>query len=547
MSHSPSFRHFVRLFSKAIATETGAVSPEANADRHARHLSRRRFLQASAYAGAAGGLALGVPPKVWAAAKALGHSPRIAIIGAGLAGLNAAYQLQKAGVNATVYEASSRVGGRVLSSADTLAPGLIVELGAELINSNHFDMLSLVEAFELPLFNRIENADALAVPPVAYYFNGKQYSEADVADDLRPIALQIAKDAELLEQDYEQYAAPLDALSVTGYLNLHADKITKRYIRKLIEATIRTEFGVEPAQSSALQLIFNLPTVTGQEVEMLGNSDEIFTIKGGNSRLTKALANALQGQIQFNEVLTRLASSSSGYRLEFSSGEKVSADLVILALPFTALRKVDMQVTLPGTLKRFIQKGNLGANEKLLAGFNRRAWLQADGFGIEAWGDLGYSEVWDASQRQPERTDGALNFFLGGREAAKVYLNTALVGNRFIKRLDLYVPGLQEAASDKFQCTKWSSNPYSFGAYSTFKPGQLTEFSSYFWVESENEADRQEVVEGKLLFAGEHLSDEFFGFMNGAAQTGRLAAHAALRLLGQVPVVATEDERVGVV
>lgn len=526
MSHSPMFRQFVRVFKKAI------LDRQVMPDSHARDLSRRSFLRASAYAGAASSLALSIPPRVWAAVKASGQAPEIAIIGAGLAGLNAAYQLQKNGINASVYEASKHVGGRVLSATDTLAPGLVVELGGELINSNHFDMLALVEAFDLPLFNRIEQAETLAVPPVAYYFNGEQYPEAVVAEDLRALALQIAKDAELLAQDYAQFSGPLDAMSVTDYLNLHAEKILKPYIRRLVETTIRTEFGVEPSYSSALQLIFNIPTVTGQEVEMLGNSDEIYTIKGGNSRLTQALASALQGQIQLGSALTRLESDKSGYRLEFANGRSVNADLVILALPFTALRNVDIQVSLPGALRRFIRKGNLGSNEKLLAGFNRRAWLQAEGFGIEAWGDMGYSEVWDASQRQPERADGALNFFLGGREAAKVNLDTAMVGNRFIQRLDAFVPGLQRAASGKFQCTKWSKNPYSAGAYSSFKPGQLTDFSAHFWVESENEAERQEVVEGKLLFAGEHLSDDFFGFMNGAAQTGRLAAQAALRIIG---------------
>ena len=68
-------------------------------------------------------------------------TPSIAVIGAGIAGLNAAYQLKKAGHFATVYEARSRIGGRMLSA--NLGNGLIVDLGAELINTDHADMLAL--------------------------------------------------------------------------------------------------------------------------------------------------------------------------------------------------------------------------------------------------------------------------------------------------------------------------------------------------------------------------------------------------------------------
>jgi monoamine oxidase len=56
------------------------------------------------------------------------------------------------------------------------------------------------------------------------------------------------------------------------------------------------------------------------------------------------------------------------------------------------------------------------------------------------------------------------------------------------------------------------------------------------WIESEEAEERQDVSVGNLLFAGEHLSDEFYGFMNGAAQTGRLAAEVvANRIYQKLP------------
>ncbi|TVQ45396.1 MAG: hypothetical protein EA365_08145 [Gloeocapsa sp. DLM2.Bin57] len=79
--------------------------------------------------------------------------------------------------------------------------------------------------------------------------------------------------------------------------------------------------------------------------------------------------------------------------------------------------------------------------------------------------------------------------------------------------------------------TQWTSNPLSQGSYTSFKPGQLTEFSEFFYVEEDGEIS-QEVRVDQLIFAGENFSDEFYGYMNGAAQTGRLAAQIIIREIG---------------
>jgi len=105
--------------------------------------TRRDFVKSTATAGVAAGLLSTSLPKAFA----FGHkAPRIAIIGAGVAGLNAAYQLRKAGLKANVYEASNRLGGRIHSLQNALGMDLTVELGGELINTDHDDMLMPLQA-----------------------------------------------------------------------------------------------------------------------------------------------------------------------------------------------------------------------------------------------------------------------------------------------------------------------------------------------------------------------------------------------------------------
>lgn len=524
MAHTQLFRKLILALQTARRENLKAQNLPQPIPSSAASWTRRKFMKTTALAGMAG-MAQGC----WSLTELLkgNHSePKIAIIGAGLAGMNAAYKLKKAGITATVYEARSRVGGRMLSAV--MSDSLVVDLGGELINTDHADMLDLVEELGIELFNKLDDIDDLKLPKEAYYFNGVSRGESELANDLRQIAAQIAVDAALLDKDWMLYAPPLDRLSVTDYLHLHADKISQPYILELLTNVIRTEYGVEPGESSALQLIEVLPVVDGQMVELLSYSDEVYSVIGGSAKITDALANELPGQIQLNMTLEEIKVSGSKYSLKFTKQPPVEADIVIITIPFPVLSKISIASTLlPKDLRDFINEAQLGANEKVIGSFSSRFWRQAGGFSLAAWsGSPGFSEVWDETQRQPDRIDGALNFFLGGDQARQLGTvnNITTLGNQFVATLNKFIPGASESSKGVFINSGWTKSSSTLGGYASYKPGQLTRFGSFFWVESFDPEKQQQVSAGNLIFAGEHLSDEFYGFMNGAAQTGRLAA-----------------------
>lgn len=526
MGRTPLFRQLVRVLQEARRENLKAQDLPKPLPVSANTWSRRKFITTTATVGAAG-LASGCL-SFPGDAEALPTNPRIVIIGAGIAGLNAAYQLKKAGHSATIYEARSRIGGRMLSA--DMGDGLIVDLGAELINTDHADMLALSEEFGIELFNRMEDIAGLPFPDEAYFFNGKSIAEADLADDLRLIAAQITKDAALLDQNWETYAPQFDRLSVEAYLALHKDKIEKPYILELFRDIIRTEYGVEPHESSAIQFILILPVIDGQAVELMSYSDEVFSVVGGSDRITNALGAELPGQIQLGMRLTEIKQQAGKFSLRFDKGASVDADIVIIAIPFPVLSGIKINAPLPNLLRRFINEAKLGSNEKLLGRFSKRFWRQRRGFSNGAWSDFGFSEVWDASSRQPSHPNSALNFFLGGIQARKLgnISDVKKLGKQFVSKLNQFIPGAAKAATGQFINSAWTKSPLTTGGYSSYKPGQLTRFGSLFWVESEIADESQEVNVGNLIFAGEHLSDAFYGFMNGGAQTGRLAANLVL-------------------
>src|SRR5215204_4115864 len=114
-------------------------------------MKRRDFLQQAVITAAA----LSAPPlKTFAASQGLqrrGAPKKVVVIGAGLAGLSAAYELSHAGHDVTVLEARTRPGGRVYTLRDPFAEGLYAEAGATRIPNHHHFTIKYAELFGLTL------------------------------------------------------------------------------------------------------------------------------------------------------------------------------------------------------------------------------------------------------------------------------------------------------------------------------------------------------------------------------------------------------------
>ena len=524
MSHTMLGRQFLRVLRLGHAalrqphlTVDELIAQRERSSQRSSQLSRRQFLQTTAALGA------GVLLSACRPITALRTQPSIAIVGAGLAGLNAAYQLKKAGYRATIYEAANRVGGRILTVQDAFGPGLSTDFGAELIDSGHADMHALIKEFGLAV-DDLEQPSEQSLHDY-FYFDGQSWPEQTVAQELAPIVALLHADADRLDREWENASVELDQLSVAAYL----DRLgVSGWIRRLMQQVIVSEFGWELEAMTALHLLWLIPIATRDKLSVLGESDERYHLRGGSQRLTDTLANSLQAQIQTGKTLEAIRSRGKGFTLTFQ-GVDVNADYVILTLPFSLLRQVQIDVALPPTLRRFIAELGYGHSTKVMAGFRQRLWRE------QGWRGLGYSEdrfqnAWDSTQTQPGTT-GVITYYLGGNEGLTANEGTAQArAELYTSELDKIIPGLLNEWDGSARRMHWPSYKWSKGSYACFHPGQYTQFIQYH-VYREEEAEKQTVASGNLLFAGEHLSDAYQGYMNGAAQTGRLAA---LTLLDKV-------------
>lgn len=508
MSHSPLFSRIKQSLRQARLERLNCVDQASPRPQEAAHLTRRGFLSAAIVG--SGALLAGCALTPLDAPQKPG-APRVAIVGAGLAGLNCAYQLKRAGVRATLYEASERAGGRCFSKTGLLNAGQTVELGGEFIDTGHADMLALCRELGLSLLDMSQDS---AVINEAYFLDGRHYSEAEVIEAFKAFVPRLESDLAAMETP--EGLAQLDALSLSAYLDAIG---CAGWLRKLLVAAFVTEFGLDEGVQTSLNLISMIGTDVAEGFKVFGESDERFKVVGGNQQVALGLAQRLDGQIEFERRLTRLSRQGSAYRLDFDKGQ-ATADVVVLALPFTLLRDVEIRLELPALKWRAIRELGYGMCTKVMLGTTSRPWRQ-QGYSGSVYSDQSFQLAWDNARLQAGAGAG-ITLYSGGSAAMRAgegSVQEAL--KRLLPGLELAFAGLTQAANQNQHRMHWPAHPLARCAYSAYTVGQWSTLSGH---EFEPVND--------LYFCGEHCSEDFQGFLNGAAETGRRAAElvvAALR------------------
>src|SRR5438067_6732841 len=349
MARSPLLSRFQALFDGVDeADRTGRSVEAVQEERHHLRLTRRDFLKATG--ATVGAAALSGPVAALAAtAGKTGTQCRIAIIGGGIAGLNAALTLQDAGITSTVYEASSRVGGRMHSDTTSWLNGQTSEHCGELIDSKHKTILGLANRFKLP------TVDLLAAEPVhsteTDFFGNQYYSGAQANVDFGPVWSAVKKDLNsapfpTLYSSFTPAGEALDRLSLYDWIESRVPGGHASPMGQLLDVAYNIEYGNITQEQSSLNLIYLLgfQPVPGN-FRVFGASDERYHIAGGNEQLPQAIAAALSpGTVQLNTALTGIVhNADKSYTLSLKAGNVKTSktfDRVIVAIPFSVLRGI---------------------------------------------------------------------------------------------------------------------------------------------------------------------------------------------------------------
>jgi monoamine oxidase len=363
------------------------------------------------------------------------------------------------------------------------------------------------------------------------YFDGAPYTWDDATNDLKAIWQQIHSDVSAASYPTTYLSSTprgreLDAMSIAEWLARYVPGGSSSKLAQLLDVAYNIEYGAETSDQSALNMLYLLGYSGQGNLRIFGPSNEKMHVRGGNDQVAKALAAKVGTALSYGSELVAVARNADGtYKLSFQQGSKttsVTADRAILALPFSMLRSVDLSKAGFSTPKtRAIQELGMGTNSKLHVGFTRRLWRDRGSDG-ETYADTGYQNTWEVSRAQPGAS-GLLVNYTGGKIGTTFGASSGtpqMLAKRFLNQVEPVLPGLTAAWDGHATVDSWPDYPWTRGSYSYWKVGQYTRFSG---AESE--------ISGTCHFAGEHTSQDFQGYLNGAVESGERAAGEVLAAL----------------
>jgi len=521
MSRTPLFRSMMRSLTKAVETEAlenGIKLSRRDGIRIGTVSAMAAYLNACATTQTLSAISDKKRPQ-----PVQDNDNDIVIVGGGAAGLSAAYYLKKANIKSHVYEANDRLGGRIFTQYQFNNEDMFCERGGELIDTGHVEIQDLMAELGLEL-QRLPDPSRLNE---VHYIEGRWHSEEELVTAFRPFARRIAKDAaEFMVKGkfmMPTYLDPisdrlkiLDFMTLKAYLDSAKD-VCPNWVRELIRVAYVGEYGLEAEEQSAINLVCFIGTKLSGGFKMFGESDELFRVKGGNSMLIHGLADNLQDSYSTGHKLQSIARSSDGvFQLLFQVQNEVvevKTRTCILTLPFTVLRGIKGidKLGLSPLKLRAIRELGYGTNAKLMLGFKSRYWRE-EGKSFPAndgaiTTDLPFQGGWDTS-RQQEGNGGVFTNFMGGKQGETFAANKI---QSVLNDLNTVYPGIANLHDSNKVLQVWTAVSTARGSYICQKPGQYTTITGSF---------AEPECAGSLLFAGEHTSENFPGFMNGAVESG---------------------------
>jgi monoamine oxidase len=418
-----------------------------------------------------------------------GPVKKVIVVGAGLAGLAAAYELTAAGHDVTVFETLLRPGGRVRTLREAFSDGLYAEAGARIFSDSYPRLLhyaKLLDAGEPVDWPYDLSAEERQLGPFGILMKHVSPALEEIGDpNLPDWRLDPVKryDQSTFNEFLRQQGASSQALELLG----------------------RTFwFGEGADTTSALQYLvaYLAPFFLGQG---------FYAFRGGNDLLPRALAARLQDKIHYGATVVKINHGPKGVEAVFRQSDAyqtVAAEHLICAVPFSHLRHMEVSPPVAPEKDAVIQGLDYASVARIYLQVSSRFWEKEKVSG-SAYTDLPIMEVVEEPFPRPESPTprAILGAYVQGPKARRVgRMNESERIEFALEHMEKVHPGLRryvEGGTSKF---------WGHGAYSQFAPGQMTS-----WLPL---AARPE---GRLHFAGEHTS-RLAGLMEGALESGQRTA-----------------------
>jgi len=455
----------------------------------------------------------------WASPEHLkrhGAPRKIIVVGAGLAGLSAGFELKEAGHDVTILEAQMRAGGRALSIRQPFSDNLYAEAGATGIAETNDLTLKYARLFGL-------SSDSWEPPAQLQdllYIRGRLVRrtrgiEPDLPFKLSPEEKKLGR-AGLIRK----YAGPVypeigditdpkwppaslwkyDQMSYTDFLRSRG--ASEEAIARM------SVFGI---WGDGLDTVSALMVL--RDDAFFESAKEDFHIRGGNDLLPRAFADRLKDKILYGSPVVRIEHDNSGVHVVFQKQKEhhtLAADFLIIAIPFSVLRRIELSPHFSPAKQKVIEQLPYYSVARISLQSRMKFWIE-QGLTGEVYGDLPIGAVREISFGQPGPR-GILQNYVDGSQARRICAMSEQERISFVlEEMEKVLPGIKENfEGGAAKC--WDEDEWERGASSWYKPGQMQEFWPHV-----------AYPEGRVHFAGDHTSP-WIRWMQGALFSGIRAA-----------------------
>jgi monoamine oxidase len=451
-------------------------------------------------------------------AEIVGTAPptrSIGIIGAGLAGLSAAYELRKRGYSVSIFEASERPGGRTWARHH-LVKRHVMDGGAELIGSNHPLWLNYADTFRLG-FSDVKEYDNCPILLGKKLLSPRR--EDSLLKQMDKALDYISSRAKKIVDPFAPWTDPqgpaLDRRNVHDFvMGTSWSPLCKTAVLQQLES----DNGVLAKDQSLLGL---LAMVKGGGAERYWLDTEVYRCKRGTQALSFAFEAALRGMdtsIDYDRPVIEI--DATGEKVKLETGQTGSApefDDVILAIPPSTWPKIS--TWLPDDLSSFIgAPPQMGKNIKGLMSFRRRYWKK-QGWAPSSTENGPVDQTWETTESYSNPNYGMVAFSGAVHADELSRLTDPAAQASVITNLEKVFKNTR-ANLVGFEFVNWPTKPWAMASYSFPNCGDIMRWGPKF----------SEGYKGKIHFAGEHTCYAFTGYMEGALQSGyRLARKLVFR------------------
>ncbi len=418
----------------------------------------------------------------------------IVVLGAGLAGLYAAYLLKKSGRSVLMLEARDRIGGRI--DTRTTEDGLYYEMGAEWVGKNDRILRALCEELQLPLANHLLKTQFL--------HEGVHIG----ADEWEPAAKLRETIASFVKRFPDLSSEEVARLQHIDWWHFLLKQGVPREDAELLDLVRSTDFGEDMRFVPAYDVLYDYAVGGDGETAM---SDRI---KGGSSLIAERLASYIGSEnIVLSAEAAEIKVSGPICTVITKDGRTYESARIVAAVPTLAVSNIHFTPMLPPAREAAYDELKYCRITKTAIEFSERFWKD-DAFELVT--DRIAHQIYHATQGEPGESGVLISYSTGDGAEALARMSEA-------ERIEEVCAALEPLFGDvrtlvkSSACYAWGDDPYTGGAYPLFQADERTTIKNLF-----------PLPHGRVHFAGEHTARRY-GFMEGAVESGARVVEEIIR------------------